>query len=774
MVVKQYNNAGKIPLLPLQQPASSSHPRGTTSLSYKKAAFLLVAITSALLLVNTFSIQFSPSSSAPPAQPATSQAPLSPPSSPPPSPSEFPQPSVNYNPEHPVHPYNEEEHDELAPSEDDDNDERWQFSDDTTNEIEDGDESDENDDSDEFFQEEDGPQSSPSSMHDSPNNHDAPADVVSPQCPSLVLSTSTSFDSPSFTSSSTAFSPPTFPALKPDQVSCRPIPSLLKEYTLAFCISSHDCSQGFIQIVHTVPADDSVWKIKPSKNQIHTQYFRNVAGPDDFYFMVQGAQKLALGAHLVSKDLLVNVPGSETVSTAENTLLVYRADFRMTLPGPVQLSGWLTYDKFRSVREDRPGIWPQWRHATLIQPETEVDAMDETPSSGPSTRFTVCPACEMDSFVDQVKTYRDNLFEQCDRMAPVRGAYWREDLALKLYPELDVVNKAPGDGGIAATAAAKTGEPKLTKGWRFVPSGCTMTATPHLPKAPSTNPFHPTCDSIASPASMLRTPEEENSAEFPHRRILFTGDSQVRATYNAILNHYRPVDPNRQKFAVHSEILPNEVTLALNRTVTGNEKRKPAADDTKIEMMYKADQFLDDLLVATDDELDRFDTIYINLGQWPASGPVAGGQWSTAQFLERWEAVITRLNRWKASRKERAAEDPASARAAVLKNTGASSRVIWAGQNAFPMRTDPAIRVKGDWRTNARLGYWDDWIETISQKEGGWFRRMNSWQLTFPMLDEVVDRAHYQDTDAIDALKLEALYKLDLCSKMAEDQSYTA
>ncbi|KAG0037233.1 hypothetical protein BGZ82_002907 [Podila clonocystis] len=762
MAVKQYNNAGKIPLLPLQQPASSSHPRGTTSLSYKKTAFILVAITSALLLVNTFAIQFSPSSSTPSTQPATSQ-----------SPSVIPQPNVNYSPENAeVHPYNEEGHDEPALDEHDDDDERWQFTDGVTNENEDGDGNDENHDSDEFFQEEQQPQSYLLSMHSNPNDHDAPPDVVSPQCPSLVLSTSTSFNSPSFTSSSTTSSSPTSPALQPDQVSCRPIPSLLEEYKLAFCISSQDCSQGFIQIVHTVPADDSVWKIRPSKNQVHARHFWNVAGPDDFYFVVQGAQKLALGAHLVSKDLLVNVPGSETVLTVENTLLVYRADFRMTLPGPVQLSGWLTYDKFRSIREDRPGIWPQWRHATLIQPETEVDGMDETLTSGPSTRFTVCPACEMDPFVDQVKAYRDNLFEQCDRMAPVRGAYWREDLALKLYPESDVVNKAPGDGGIAATAAAKSAEPKLTKGWRFVPSGCTMTATPHLPTAPSTNPFHPSCDSIASPASMLRTPEEDNSTEFPHRRILFTGDSQVRATYNAILNHYRPVDPNRQRFAIHSEVLPNEPTLALNHTFIG--KRKPAADDTKIELMYKADQFLDGLLAATDDELDKFDTIYINLGQWPASGPVAGGQWSTAQFLERWETVITRLNRWKTSRKERAAEDLASPRAAVLKDTGASSRVIWAGQNAFPMRTDPAIRVKGDWRTNARLGYWDDWVETISQKEGGWFRRMNSWQLTFPMLDEIVDRAHYQETDAIDALKLEALYKLDLCSKMTEDQSYAA
>lgn len=40
------------------------------------------------------------------------------------------------------------------------------------------------------------------------------------------------------------------------------------------------------------------------------------------------------------------------------------------------------------------------------------------------------------------------------------------------------------------------------------------------------------------------------------------------------------------------------------------------------------------------------------------------------------------------------------------------------------------------------------------------------------MLDQVVDRAHFQQTDAIDALKIEALYKLDLCSRMSADIPY--
>ncbi len=42
------------------------------------------------------------------------------------------------------------------------------------------------------------------------------------------------------------------------------------------------------------------------------------------------------------------------------------------------------------------------------------------------------------------------------------------------------------------------------------------------------------------------------------------------------------------------------------------------------------------------------------------------------------------------------------------------------------------------------------------------------------MLDQVVDKAHFQETDAIDALKIEALYKLDLCSRMSPDTPYAS
>ncbi|KAF9982383.1 hypothetical protein BGZ75_006233, partial [Mortierella antarctica] len=577
--------------------------------------------------------------------------------------------------------------------------------------------------------------------------------------------------------------------------------------------SSHD--------LHDMTEANPMPRFRVSRNATHDQYFRETAGPDDFYLVLEGAQKLALSAHLVEGDLLVNI-GSSNTSSTDLHRLVYRADFRMALPGPVQVSGWLTYERYRAVRENRSGIWPQWTHRMLIDPKTVIDSTDKSSAStipsvagASATSFTICPSCQLDPFLEQLKAYRESNFEQCDRMAPARGSYWKEELALKVFSDLDTINKAPGAGSFykgAADSDNKTskesvqgqeqeeaGNTRLTRGWRFVPNGCTMTRTSGQPNASSQDPFLPSCDSIASPAALMRAPRSESSApvdaedsngqqiekgpEYPRRRILFTGDSQVRATYNAILNHYRPIDPKHQRFSNHDEFLPGLTDLyndsSVTPTPTGATTIARSDSDTAIELVYRADQFLDFLVSSTDQELDQYDTIYINLGQWPASGPVAGGQWSTAKLLERWEAAVERLNRWRQSREERSLarsmySDEVASKKDPTVGSGASSRVIWAGMNAFPMRTDPTIRVKGDWRTNARLGYWDDWIENIAQENGGWFRRINAWQLTFPMLDQVVDKAHFQETDAIDALKIEALYKLDLCSRMSADTPYAS
>ncbi|KAF9958751.1 hypothetical protein BGZ72_010967 [Mortierella alpina] len=811
------SNLRHSPLLPLQQPSppTLSSSRKGFHLSYKRTVFLFVAISSALLLLNTVNTNLTIRSSLAAdngsknsRETTTIPGAIEPPllhdydyeANPHGKPQEQPD-------EHP-HPYSEAEDDD-----EENDDEEWRFSSDGL----------EGEDEDEDAEENNDTQVNPSRDRARPPTR-APSKIIEgvipAHCPRLFLSTETSFDPPSYASSSTT---PPFSAqsttLKPTEVSCQPIPSQLQDYTLAFCISTTDCSRGFIQIVHDMTEANPMPRFRVSRNATHDQYFRETAGPDDFYFVLEGAQKLALSAHLVDGDLLVNMDNTNTSSSYLHRL-VYRADFRMALPGPVQLSGWLTYERYRAVRENRSGIWPQWTHSLLIDPKTVIDSMDKSSTSTmPSitetsvTGLTICPSCQLDPFLEQLKAYRESSFEQCDRMAPARGSYWKEELALKVFSELDTINRAPGAGsfhkgadaenktsndGVEGQEQQEANSTRLTRGWRFVPNGCTMTRTASQPNASSQDPFLASCDSIASPAAMMRSPKSDFSApvdaedsndqqsespEYPRRRILFTGDSQVRATYNAILNHYRPIDPKHQRFSNHDEFLPGLTGLYNDSTVTatptGATTIERSDSDTKIELVYRADQFLDFLVSSTDQELDQYDTIYINLGQWPASGPVAGGQWSTAKLIERWEAAVERLNRWRRSREERSmarslySEEVASKKDPTL-GSGASSRVIWAGMNAFPMRTDPTIRVKGDWRTNARLGYWDDWIENISQEDGGWFRRINAWQLTFPMLDQVVDKAHFQETDAIDALKIEALYKLDLCSRMSADTPYAS
>ncbi|KAF9287630.1 hypothetical protein BGZ68_001552 [Mortierella alpina] len=814
------SNLRHSPLLPVQQPSppALSPNRKGFHLSYKRTVFLFVAISSALLLLNTVNTHFTIRSSLTtdngsgnPRETLTIPGVIEPPLLHDYDYESNPHENLQEQPDEHPHPYNEAEDDD-----EENDDEEWRFSDDALGEDEDEDEDEEENDT------------QVHSPHDRarPPTRSQPRiieGIIPASCPRLFLSTETSFDPPSYASSSTT---PPFSlhsaALKPSEVTCQPIPSQLQDYTLAFCISTTDCSRGFIQIVHDMTEANPMPRFRVSRNATHDQYFREVAGPDDFYFVLEGAQKLALSAHLVEGDLLVNTGNSNASSSSLNRL-VYRADFHMTLPGPVQVSGWLTYERYRAVRENRSGIWPQWTHLMLIDPTTVIDSTDKTSTStkpsvvaASATKFTICPSCQLEPFLEQLRVYRERRFEQCDRMAPARGSYWKEELALKIYSELDIINRAPGAGafhkadeadtgnktstdGIKEQEQEEDGNTRLTRGWRFVPNGCTMTKTSGQPNASSQAPFQSSCDSIASSAAMMRPSRSESSAsvdaedshdqqtekspEYPRRRILFTGDSQVRATYNAILNHYRPIDPKHQRFSNHDEFLPGLADLyndsSVTSTPTGATTITRSASDTEIELVYKADQFLDFLVTSTDQELDLYDTIYINIGQWPASGPVAGGQWSTAKLLGRWEAAVERLNRWRQSREERSlARSLYSEEMATKKDptvgSGASSRVIWAGMNAFPMRTDPTIRVKGDWRTNARLGYWDDWIENMAQEDGGWFRRINAWQLTFPMLDQVVDKAHFQETDAIDALKIEALYKLDLCSRMSPDTPYTS
>ncbi|KAG0199344.1 hypothetical protein BGX28_007368 [Mortierella sp. GBA30] len=819
------SNLRRSPLLPLQRPLSAS-PSSIVwrkpSLSHKRSAFLFVSISSVIvLLINTAHIQFSIRSLS-----LTDQGPQAPAASTIVTGSRgqtsvlhdygyeyesSPQDRVIEQP----HPYNDNEYDDEKNGDIDD--EEWRFSEDELEEHEEEGDEDET----RVIQR---PRRPPPAR--------APPKIIEgvipAHCPRLFLSTEMSVDLPSYTSSSTvplSSAHSTATVLEPSDVNCRLIPSQLPDYSLAFCISNEDCSRGFIQIMHDITnVTSKMANVQVSRNARHDQYFRKVAGPDDFYFVLEGAQKLALSAHLVSDDLFVNmgdsIPSPSPIATPSPHRLVYRADFRMTLPGPVQISGWLTYEKFRAVRENHPGIWPQWSHIMLIDPETSIDSTKEkTPSSSTSssnftdtgsTKFIICPSCKLDPFLEQLKRYRENGFEQCDRMAPVRGSYWEEELALKIYSDMDTINKSPGAGAYYETnenteepevskseSESQIAVPPLTRGWRFVPNGCTMTKTTSQPNASSQDPFLPTCDSIASPAAAMlsrsfdptvqinskddKSKGQKESSGYPVRRILFTGDSQVRTTYNAILNHYRPKDAKRQRFSNHEEFLPGLRTLEENNMMTtamptSAVRASRLQFNTEIELIYKADQFLDFLVSSSDQELDRYDTIYLNLGQWPASGPVAGGQWSTAKFLNRWKEVLERLDRWKRSREEarsRYSDDEMVSQKDPTVGSGSSSRVVWAGMNAFPMRTDPSIREKGDWRTNARLGYWDDWVETVSQEEGGWFRRINAWQLTFPMLDQVVDKAHFQETDAIDALKIEALYKLDLCSRMSADVPYS-
>ncbi|ORY00848.1 hypothetical protein K493DRAFT_347649 [Basidiobolus meristosporus CBS 931.73] len=217
-------------------------------------------------------------------------------------------------------------------------------------------------------------------------------------------------------------------------------------------------------------------------------------------------------------------------------------------------------------------------------------------------------------------------------------------------------------------------------------------------------------------------PIQERACLANPRSILFTGDSQIRVTYD---NIWRRFDGQLGRINTLNRFLDRKKVI---KNVT---------------LYHHKDVFLEDIAGRTPAELLTYDTIVFNFAQWPASGPNNGGHWTTEKFLSRLTNVTDYLAGIRDSRPK-----------------GKPLRLIWHGIHAFST-TNPYSKSRIDWRTNPRLKNWNVFAEDIMKGHG--IRSINSFQITYPMIDTSPDKAHYFGTDAEEAIVDETLHKLDLC-----------
>ncbi|KAK9722500.1 hypothetical protein K7432_002604 [Basidiobolus ranarum] len=209
------------------------------------------------------------------------------------------------------------------------------------------------------------------------------------------------------------------------------------------------------------------------------------------------------------------------------------------------------------------------------------------------------------------------------------------------------------------------------------------------------------------------------------RSILFTGDSQIRVTFDSL---WRRLEGQAERV--------DALNRFLDRTkVVGN-----------VTLYHHKDVFLEDIVSRTAKELLQYDVIVFNFAQWPASGPKNGGHWTTEKYLSTLTNVTNFLIDIQNSRPK---EKPL--------------RLIWHGIHAFSS-VNPYSKSRVDWRTNSRLKNWDVFSEALMKAQK--ISAINSFHITYPMIDTSPDKAHYFGTDAEEAIVDETLHKLDLCNSI--------
>ncbi|ORY01464.1 hypothetical protein K493DRAFT_298360 [Basidiobolus meristosporus CBS 931.73] len=206
------------------------------------------------------------------------------------------------------------------------------------------------------------------------------------------------------------------------------------------------------------------------------------------------------------------------------------------------------------------------------------------------------------------------------------------------------------------------------------------------------------------------------------RSILFFGDSQIRVMYD---NLWRRLDGSTAR------IVKMEKFLDMRKEI-GN-----------VVLWHHKDVFLEDIVSRDDAYLMKYDTIVFNFAQWPASGLVFGGHWTTDRFLN----VLDNATDFLVGVQSRRPKDK-------------PLRLVWQGIHAFSMKNIYSKK-RGDWRTINRLKNWNRLAENMARSKG--IRTMNSFEITYSMLDVSPDNAHYFGTDVEEAVVDEVLHKLDLC-----------
>ncbi|KAI9337814.1 hypothetical protein BDR26DRAFT_863600 [Obelidium mucronatum] len=392
---------------------------------------------------------------------------------------------------------------------------------------------------------------------------------------------------------------------------------------------------------------------------------------------------------------------------------VYKLPYRLTNPGTYKLQLIHSHTDFAAV-DEVTNKWPQVILKNIL-PDT--------------FSLSVCPKCKPFT----AKSLSLQQLPLCSRQLPNQGVYLKSTLE---------------------TEREKYKFENYKKGYIWVPLGCRYD---QLFELDTLSDCHATRN-----FSMLMYGDSHNRVLWDAVDVRLAGskrhlgknpkdgdrDAWFYQDRMTGLGHSGDGNLNGRDYVLRNSILDKKAhkVTSLNRTrirhLWGNYLQKLVFDHGDWDDAKK--------VVALDKELAEFDVFEFDWGHWGSGPEKNNGHFTVERYLDHLELAsdyLVQIN----TRRNRLGLEPLV--------------VIWQGVNSIPLikyeKHDWQVADQ-DWRNNYRFKVWSMFAERAMLRRG--FRVINSFDITFPWIQETEDANHVHTLPALDAQVDELLHKLNICN----------
>ncbi|KAF9438599.1 hypothetical protein BGZ76_006651 [Entomortierella beljakovae] len=542
---------------------------------------------------------------------------------------------------------------------------------------------------------------------------------------------------------------------------CTPIQSEHPDFSADICFSPYTCNEGLVRVRRKDReiCKQSNLRYPISNNATHDSFHRQFSGPDSFYVVFSGAEKLSPPDWYTSNPCLYVFP------------------FHISNPGRFSLDITHLYDNYSAVVE-QTNEWPDLKQKNVVS-NLPIEVCRGCQSQVAQPRFP-----ELDSEVPPSQEQstsmglaRESKLPLCSRKYAIQGAW------LPAHPiDRNSWRKAQYTWTPLGCTLGKPLERKclLRKKDSLKVLLQVASATSKLEETLGSTTFTYIYDPLSSGAVKKTDVVVANMGQMATGtskldRLMSTSEfhDRIQHLVSTIQQHVRDVeDLDDEADFVDSEYYERRTSGNTNKYNSDEDSAEFEDEMEKVaqryDNQYKPNRSED--MSNNGDRKENSKPHHQNHDPKIVQDLVSEKSQPVAQKSTKNTNAKTKGNKGAASVVPSRPNKPQDKKRRLSRRSITHSsipdpesdvRLIWAGMVAHPeiLPTDSFLR--NDWRTIYRLRYWNQITEDVMLLNGTPF--MDFFTMTLSMLDTSLDRSHYIGNDAAEAMLEELAFKLGLC-----------